>query len=55
MSYFALYMIGTILVTAAVAYGVHLLGASDEWVIVVAILLLGSGIMSAARHTQKNK
>jgi hypothetical protein len=54
MSDFALYMIGTILVAGAVAYGAHLLGASDEWVVVIAVILIGSGIMGGVNRTRKN-
>jgi hypothetical protein len=55
MSNFAIYMIGTILVTAAAAYGAHLLGLSMEWIVVIAIILLGMGIMGGVRKTRRRE
>ena len=48
----ALYMIGFILVIAALAWGAHLVGISQTWIAVGALLLLGIGLASGVGRTR---
>jgi cytochrome c biogenesis factor len=49
---FALYMVGTLIVIAGVVYVCHLVHLRSEWVIAIAILLLGAGVMGAVSSTR---
>lgn len=48
-----IYLIGTILVIAALAYGAFLLGLSQTWIIIGAVALLGFGILSGVTATRQ--
>ncbi len=48
-----LYTIGTLILIAGVAYVCHLAHIPQRWVIGIAILLLGAGIMGAASNTRQ--
>lgn len=48
-----IYLIGTILVIAALAYGAFLLGLSQTWIIIGAVALLGFGILSGVTRTRQ--
>jgi len=45
MSNFAIYMIGMILVIGGLAYGANLAGVSQTWILILAAVLLGVGVM----------
>ena len=55
MTNFLVYMIGVILVVAALAYGAKLLGISATWIAVFAVALLGLGIMGAIVKTRQKE
>ena len=49
---FGIYTIGTIILIAGVLYVCHLLHVPQRWVIGIAIVLLGAGIMGAVTNTR---
>jgi hypothetical protein len=53
MSNFAIYMIGVILVVAALSYGAHLLGVSSTWILIGALLIVGLGVMGGVSKTRR--
>jgi hypothetical protein len=55
MSNLAVYMIGFILVIAAVAWAAHLVGISQTWIAVGALLLLGIGLASGVGRTRRRE
>lgn len=55
MTNFFVYMIGVILVVAALAYGASLAGLNSTWIIVLAVALLGLGIMGAIVKTRQKE
>ena len=55
MTNFVVYMIGVILVVGAVAYAANLLGLSDRWVGVIAVGLVGLGVMAAIVKTRQKE
>jgi hypothetical protein len=55
MTNFLVYMIGVILVVAALAYGAKLIGISATWIAVFAVALLGLGIMGAIVKTRQKE
>ena len=44
-----IYLIGTLVVLAGVLYGLSAAGVSQTWLIVIGLIILGFGIMGAAR------
>ena len=50
---FALYLVGTIILVAGVAYIAHLAHVPERWVIAIAIVLLGAGVMGAVSSTRR--
>ncbi len=50
---FAIYMIGTLLVVGALAYGAHLLGASPRWIGIGTVVAIGLGIMGGIVRTRR--
>lgn len=52
MSNFALYMIGTGIVTAGLAWAAYLLGAPPLWIGIGALICLGISIVSAVGRTR---
>lgn len=44
-----IYLIGTIVVLAGVLYGASVAGVPQTWLIVIGLVILGFGIMGAAR------
>jgi hypothetical protein len=50
---FALYLVGTLLVIIALAYGAHLLGVAPTWIAIGAVALLGIGILSGVTNTRQ--
>jgi len=53
MTNFLVYMLGVIVLMCAVAYGAHLLGASDRWIGVGVAAGAGLGIMAAIVKTRR--
>jgi general stress protein CsbA len=49
---FGLYSIGFILVIAGLTYGAHLMRMPTHWIIVLDVVLLGIGILSAVKATR---
>jgi hypothetical protein len=52
MTNFVIYMIGTLIVAAALAYGAHLLGVSGRWIAIGVAVLVGIGVMTAIVRTR---
>lgn len=52
MKYFAVYLIGLLLVIGGLAYGAMLLGIDRQWIVVGVIVLVGLGIMTGAVKTR---
>lgn len=48
-----LYMLGMLLVVMALGYGLHLLGLSTQWIMIVAVALLGIGLMGGIVKTRQ--
>jgi hypothetical protein len=55
MSNFAIYMIGMILVIGALAYGAHLVGISQTWILIGAAVILGLGVMGGVSKTRQKE
>ncbi len=55
MTNFLVYMIGVLLVVGAVAYGARLAGLGTAWVGVIAVALLGVGVMGAIVKTRQKE
>jgi uncharacterized membrane protein YdjX (TVP38/TMEM64 family) len=53
MTNFIVYMIGMVLVVAALAYGASLLGISRSWITVGVVALLGLGVMGGIVKTRQ--
>ncbi len=49
---FGIYTLGTIILIAGVVYVCHLAHVPERWIIGIAILLLGAGIMGAVSKTR---
>lgn len=50
-----IYLIGTVLVVGALAYGASTLGVDTVWIAVGAAIILGFGIMGAVSKTQRKE
>jgi hypothetical protein len=50
---FTLYLIGTIILVAGVAYIAHLAHVPQHWILAIAIVLLGAGVMGAVSSTRR--
>ena len=50
---FSIYTMGTLILIAGVIYVCHLAHVPQRWVIGIAILLLGAGIMGAVSNTRQ--
>jgi hypothetical protein len=55
MTNFFVYMIGVILVVGALAYGASLLGLNSTWVMIVALVGIGLGVMGAIVKTRQKE
>jgi len=55
MTNFFVYMIGVILVVAALAYGASLAGLGSAWIMVLALVVLGLGVMGAIVKTRQKE
>jgi hypothetical protein len=50
---FAIYLVGTLLIVGALAFGAHLLGAPPAWIGIGATVLVGLGILSGVTRTRQ--
>ena len=48
-----IYLLGTLLVIVALAYGAHLLGINQTWIVIGADALLGLGIVTGVTSTRQ--
>lgn len=55
MSNLALYMIGAVAVTLALAFGAHLLGVPIQWIAVGVLFSLGLGVTKAVSGTRRRE
>jgi NADH:ubiquinone oxidoreductase subunit 6 (subunit J) len=55
MTNFIVYLIGTLLVVAGLAYGASRLGISQVWIIAGALVILGIGIMGGIVKTRQKE
>jgi hypothetical protein len=55
MTSFFVYMIGVVLVVAAIAYGASLLGLSSTWIAIIALACVGFGVMGAIVKTRQKE
>ena len=55
MSSFFVYLIGSILVAAGLAYGAYAMGLAQTWIIVIALVVVGFGIMGGIQKTQRKQ
>jgi xanthine/uracil/vitamin C permease (AzgA family) len=55
MSNFSVYMIGSILVAAGLAYAAFLLGAAPQWIFIGVLVILGLGIMGGVKKTKRKE
>jgi hypothetical protein len=53
MSSFGIYLIGFVLIVGGVAYGLTLAGVPTTWVIVVAVVLIGLGVITGVSRTKR--
>jgi len=53
MSSFVLYMIGVIIVVAALSYGARLLGLNSTWISILALAIIGLGLMAGVVKTRR--
>ena len=53
MNSFAIYLIGTLLIISALAYGAHLLGAPAAWIGIGATVMVGLGVLSGVTRTRQ--
>jgi hypothetical protein len=53
MSSFVLYMIGVIIVVGALSYGARLLGLSSTWISILALAIIGIGLMAGVTKTRR--
>lgn len=53
MTNFVVYMIGTLLVVAALAYAASLVGISQTWIIIGALVIVGIGLMGGITKTRQ--
>ena len=49
---FGLYLVGTLIVIAGLAYGAHLAHVPPHWIVVGAALVAGLGIMGGVKSTR---
>lgn len=50
---FALYVLGTLILIAGLVYVAHLVHMPEKWVIAIAVILLGAGIMGGVSSTRQ--
>jgi hypothetical protein len=50
---FALYLIGTFILIAGIVYVCHLAHVPEHWIIAIAVIALGAGVMGAVSSTRR--
>jgi hypothetical protein len=50
---FGLYLFGIVLVIAGLIYGAVIVNIPTQWIVVLALLLLGGGIVTAVKSTRQ--
>jgi len=55
MTNFVVYVIGTLLVVAGLAYGASRMGVSQVWIIAGALVILGIGVMGGIVKTRQKE
>jgi NADH:ubiquinone oxidoreductase subunit 6 (subunit J) len=55
MTNFVVYLIGTLLVVAGLAYGASRLGISQVWIIAGALVIIGIGFMGGIVKTRQKE
>jgi hypothetical protein len=55
MTNFVVYVIGTLLVVAGLAYGASRLGVSQVWIIAGALVIIGIGFMGGIVKTRQKE
>jgi hypothetical protein len=53
MTNMIIYLIGTLLVVAGLAYGADRLGVSTTWIVVGALVIIGIGLMGGITKTRQ--
>ena len=53
MTNFVIYLIGTLLVVAGLAYGASRLGVSQVWIVAGALVIIGLGLMGGIVKTRQ--
>ncbi len=53
MTNMIVYLLGTLLVVAGLAYGAHRLGVSTVWIVVGSFVIIGLGLMSGITRTRQ--
>ena len=54
MTNFVVYLIGTLLVVAGLAYGASRLGVSNVWIVAGALVIIGLGLRGIVKTRQKD-
>ena len=55
MTNFVVYLIGTILVVAGLAYGASRMGVSQVWIVAGALVIIGIGVMGGIVKTRQKE
>jgi NADH:ubiquinone oxidoreductase subunit 6 (subunit J) len=55
MTNFVVYLIGTLLVVAGLAYGASRLGISQVWIVAGALVIIGIGVMGGIVKTRQKE
>ena len=55
MTNFVVYLIGTLLVVAGLAYGASRLGISEVWIVAGALVIIGIGVMGGIVKTRQKE
>lgn len=50
---FGIYLVGIVLVIAGLVYAATILNLPTQWIVVVAVVLLGIGIVAAVKSTRQ--
>jgi hypothetical protein len=45
--YFVIFLIGYLVLTAGVAYGLHALGLGMQWIVAAVLIMIGTGIIGS--------
>lgn len=50
---FGIYAIGYVILIGGLIYGAHLLHVPADWIVVMAVIMLGIGIVSGVKNTRQ--